>query len=82
MKIGFDNFGVSSIQGIMKRIKAKGVPVVVYESTLNAPTFFGGKTHDLESFKDSCDVIIVNRWSEELADVKGRIFTCDLFKRN
>lgn len=66
----------------MKRIKAKAVPVVVYEPTLDDPTFFGSKvTHDLKSFKESCDVIIVNRRSEELADVEGKVFTRDLFKR-
>lgn len=67
----------------MKRIKAKGVPVVVYGPMLNDPAFFSSKvTHDLKSFKESCDVIIANRWSEELADVEDKVFTRDLFKRD
>ncbi|WP_199569429.1 MULTISPECIES: hypothetical protein [unclassified Collinsella] len=71
-----------SIQGVMKRVKAKGVPVVVYERTLDAPEFFGSEvTHDLEAFKAGCDVIVANRWSDELTDVADKVYTKDLFKR-
>lgn len=64
-------------------VKAKRVPVVVYEPALDAPKFFGSEvTHDLEAFKAGCVVIFANRWSDELADVADKVYTRDLFKRD
>ena len=70
------HFRASSIQGVVKRVKAKGVPVVVYEPTLDAPEFFGSEvTHDLDKFKARCDVIVANRWSDDLADVADKVYS-------
>lgn len=83
MKSNSDNCQVNSIQGVMKRVKPKGVPVVVNEPTLDAPEFFGSEvTHDLGAFKAKCDVIVADRWSDELADVVDKVYTRDLFKRD
>ena len=67
----------------MKRVKGKDVPVVVYESTLDAPEFFGSEvTHDLEAFRAGCDAIVANRWGDELADVADKVYTRNMFKRD
>ena len=83
MKAGSDNFRQSSIQGVMKRIKGKGVNVVVYEPTLKDDEFFGSKVyHDFNSFAEDCTMIIANRNNHELDSIKDKVYTRDIYKED
>ncbi len=80
MKAGSDNYRASAVQGVMKRIKAKGIEVVVYEPVIESPEFYGSSViNDIKEFKEMCDVVIANRLVPELSDIKEKVYTRDLY---
>lgn len=83
MKNNSDNFRQSSIQGIMKRLKESGINLVIYEPTLKEDIFSETKVvHNLDEFKNMCDIIVANRISDDLADVKDKVYTRDIYTRD
>ncbi|MFZ5933411.1 nucleotide sugar dehydrogenase [Pseudomonas sp. HS6-2] len=83
MKKGSDNFRTASIQGVMKRLKAKGVNIVVYEPALAEHTYFNSEVlTDLQKFKSTSDIIVANRWDDDIVDIKEKVYTRDLFGRD
>ena len=83
MKSGSDNFRASSIQGVMRRLLDKGIPLIIYEPTYLGDLFEGNEVlHDFEDFKLRCNLIVANRWNDELSDVQEKVYTRDIFGRD